>query len=153
MHIDTQNKRCYDCVNFERIELGGSVMAEENILSFYKYIENDPKVFKKMGKLEQQPELPLEKFSQKVSKIAHKAGFEFTSNELIEYLKEKKNITSENQLQVAGGTGKRIVKDPEELGFSKGELAVAKVVKRAILNDFTDKADIFYQDNYNMKDL
>lgn len=117
-------------------------MAKENILSFYDYIENDPKVSKKIEKINSLKESDPEKFSKKASKIAQKAGFEFTSNELLNYLNEKKiYIKKENEKLVAGGKAKK-----ED--FSKGELAAVKVAKRAIINDATKKANVFYKDTY-----
>lgn len=121
-------------------------MAKENILSFYNYMENDPKVYKKMGKLENDDSLTPEKYSQKVSKIAHKAGFEFTSNELLDYLKEKKRYAEiQDEHLVAGGQAPRT-------DFSKGELAIAKVAKAAILSDATNKANSFFDDIYHGHD-
>ena len=117
-------------------------MAKENILSFYDYIENDPKVNKKMEKIKDLKESDPEKFSKKASKIAQKVGFEFTSNELLNYLNKKKtSIQKENEKLVAGGRAKK-----ED--FSKGELAAVKVAKRAIINDATDTANVFHKDTY-----
>ena len=120
-------------------------MSKENILSFYSYMENDPKIFKKLRKLEKMSELSPEKFSKKVSKIAQKAGIDFSSNEMLEYLNEKKSyIDEENKALVAGGSD--VNKNIED--FSKGELAIAKVAKRAILNEATEKANGFHLYTY-----
>ena len=157
--------------------------AQENIKNFYEYMENDAKVFKKMGKLELQEDLKPEKFAQKLTKLANKEGFNFSSNDVLRLLEDKGIITEkdgewsvvdsqetvdntvdsntkntlteenysnkkralseENKKAVAGGKNELIH------GFSKGELAFAKVAKRAILNKATDISNIFYDDFYH----
>lgn len=112
-------------------------MSRDNIIKFYKLVAENPKLKKKMQKIEDKK---LKKdVSEKIVALAGKMNIYFTEDEINDYFLEKDNGIDKIENQKISG-GKK--------NFTKGEIAAAKVARKAIVNSATQLAETNYSETY-----
>lgn len=116
-------------------------MSKDNIIKFYKLVAENPKLKKKMQKIEDKR---LKKdVSEKIVALAGKMNIYFTEDEINDYFLEKDSEMDRSESQKVSG-GKK--------NFTKGEIAAAKVARKAIVNSATSSAQTNYSETYKERD-
>ncbi len=116
-------------------------MSRDNIIKFYKLVAENPKLKKKVQKIESRK---LGKdVSDKIVALAGKMNIYFTEDEINDYFLEKDNEMDRSESQKVSG-GKK--------NFTKGEIAAAKVARKAIVNSATRSAQTNYSETYKERD-
>ena len=111
-------------------------MSRENIIKFYEIIEKNPKLQKKLQKIEEKK--AKKDVNEQIVKLAGKNNIYFTKNELLNYFEAKDNAFENNADQKVSGGQK----------FSKGEIAAAKVARKSIVNSAQNLASVNYKETY-----
>lgn len=112
-------------------------MSRDNIIKFYKLVDENTKLKKKMQKIENK-KLGKDVLDKIVS-LAGKMNIYFTKDEIADYFLEKDNQMDKSESQKVSG-GKK--------NFTKGEIAAAKVARKAIVNSATKLAETNYSETY-----
>ncbi|MBR1779173.1 MAG: Nif11-like leader peptide family natural product precursor [Clostridia bacterium] len=111
-------------------------MSRENIIKFYAMVEENPRLQKKMQKIE--GKRSKKDVNEQIVELAGKNNIYFTTNELIDYLaSQNENLQQDLNQKVSGGRT-----------FTKGELAAAKVAKKSIVSSAEQLANSNYKETY-----